>query len=169
MLDSANRLARMGCDFLICPDNTIHQALPLIEATSPLPWLHIANVVADEASRRGFRRVGIMGTRWLVASDVYPDRLLPCRIDYERPTPEERDVIHRIIMDELVYGASKPKSVAYLRHVIEGMKRRGCDAVVLGCTELPLAIDDSNSVLPALDSTRLLARAALRYAVAACT
>jgi len=165
MLDSAGRLARMGCDFLICPDNTIHQALPLIEARSPLPWLNIAKVIADEAVRRGFRRLGLTGTRWLLSSDVYPDRLMPRGIGFERPTPEERNEIHRIIMHELVYGVLKPRSTAYFQRVIERMRENGCDGVVLGCTEIPLIINDQNSPLPTLDSTRLLARAALRHAV----
>lgn len=161
MLDSANRLAQMGCDFLICPDNTIHQALPLIEKRSPLPWLEMPSVVAQEATQRGFRNVGVLGTSWLVTSDVYPERLLPRGIECERPSPQERDEIHRIIMEELVYGNFKPESVAYFQRVIERMKEEGCDAVVLGCTEIPLIVNDDNSVLPTLDSTRLLAVAAL--------
>src|SRR5215208_964942 len=75
MLSSADRLARAGADFLICPDNTIHQAFPLVEPRSPRPWLHIAGVVADEAAARDFRRVGLTGTRWLVESSVYADQL----------------------------------------------------------------------------------------------
>ncbi|MGB6601347.1 MAG: amino acid racemase [Candidatus Cybelea sp.] len=164
MLDSADRLARIGCDFLICPDNTIHQALPLIETRLPLPWLHIADVVAEEAARRGFRRLGLTGTRWLVASEVYPEKLRGRGIEHDRRSCEEREEINRIIMHELVYGAVKPTSVAYFQNVIAKMKERGCDAVVLGCTEIPLIINDSNSALPTLDSTRLLARAALHHA-----
>ena len=154
MLDSANKLAASGAQFLICPDNTIHQALPFIEARSPLPWLHIARVVAEEAKARGYRRVGLTGTRWLVLSDVYP-------AEYVRPHDDEREEISRIIMDELVHGVFKPEAVAYFQRVIARMKDDGCDAVVLGCTEIPLIIDDANSALPTLDSTRLLARAAL--------
>ena len=164
MLDSANRLERVGCDFLVCPDNTIHQALPLIEPRLPLPWLHIADVVADEAARRGFRRLGLTGTRWLVASEVYPKKLQARGIEHDRPSSEECEEINRIIMQELVYGIVKPTGVAYFQRVIDEMKARGCDAVILGCTEIPLIIDDSNSALPTLDSTRLLARAALQYA-----
>ena len=164
MLDSARRLARIGADFVISPDNTIHQALPLIEARSPLPWLDIAKIVADEAKRRGFRKLAILGTRWLVTGDVYPDRLIPRAMDYDRPTSEERDEIHRIIMHELVHGIFRPESIAYFQDVIGRMKQTGCDAVVLGCTEIPLIVNDSNSALPTLDSTRLLARAALRHA-----
>ncbi len=165
MLDSAERLARAGADFLICPDNTIHQGLAFVEGRSPLPWLHIADVVADEAVRRGFRRIGITGTRWLVESDVYPEPLAARGIDHLRPDAEERAEMNRVIMDELVYGVFKPESVAYFQRVIEGLKQRDCDAAVLGCTEVPLIISDSNSALPTLDSTRLLARAALHRAI----
>ncbi len=164
MLDSANKLAAIGADFLIGPDNTFHQALPFIAARLPLPWLHIADVVADEAARRGFLRIGITGTRWLVESEVYPEKLALRGIDHVRANAEERAEMNRIIMDELVYGVFKPDSVAYFQRVIDGLKDRGCDAVVLGCTEIPLIINDANSALPTLDSTRLLAGAALRYA-----
>jgi aspartate racemase len=165
MLNSADKLAKVGADFLICPDNTIHQALPYVEPRSPLAWLHIAEVVADEAAGRGFRRLGITGTRWLVESGVYPEKLAAHGLEYVRPTTEEREETNRIIMDELVYGVFRPESVAAFQRAIERMKGEGCDAVVLGCTEIPLIIDDSNSPLPTLDSTRLLARAALRRAV----
>jgi aspartate racemase len=166
MLSSAGKLAQTGADFLICPDNTIHQALPDIEPRSPLPWLHIAEVVAGEAVERGFRRLGITGTRWLVDSETYPQKLAARGLQAVRPSAGEREAIHRIIMDELVYGVFKPEAIATLRRVIERMQAEGCDAVVLGCTEIPLVIDDSVSPLPTLDSTRLLARAALRRALA---
>jgi aspartate racemase len=167
MLASAEKLARIGADFLICPDNTIHQALPFIEARSPLPWLHIAGVVADEAAARGFRRVGITGTRWLVGSEIYPEKFTARGLAWLRPSAEERDEINRLIMDELVYGTFTPAQVGYFQQVIGQMKEQGCDAVVLGCTEIPLILNDTNSPLPTLDSTRLLARAALRRAVQA--
>ncbi len=165
MLASANKLAQIGADFLICPDNTIHQALPYVEPASPLPWLHIAEVVADTAQARGFRRLGLTGTRWLVDSNVYPEKLTARGIAHVCPTPDERDEINRIIMDELVYGRFKPAAIAYFQRVFGRMKDDGCDAVILGCTEIPLIMSDENSPLPTLDSTRLLARAALRRAV----
>ena len=169
MLSSANKLAKIGADFLICPDNTIHQALPYVEPRSPLPWVHIAEVVAAHAAERGFWRLGLTGTRWLVESEVYPEKLTARGIGYVRPNPTEREEINRIIMDELVYGVFKPEAVAYFQRVIERIKNEGCDAVVLGCTEIPLIMNDSNSPLPTLDSTRLLARAALRRAVQGAT
>ena len=127
--------------------------------------MHIAEIVADEAATRAFRRVGLTGTRWLVESNVYPEKLSERGIEYLRPTPDEREEINRIIMQELVYGTFKPGSVTYFERVIATMKERGCDAVVLGCTEIPLIVGDDNAVLPTLDSTRLLARAALRRSV----
>jgi len=165
MLSSANKLFSGGADFLICPDNTIHQALPYIAARSPLPWLHIAEVVAAEAVARKFRRLGLTGTRYLIQSEVYPEQLTARGLEFLRPNFAEREEINRIIMDELVCGIFKPAAVAYFQAVIARMKNEGCDAVVLGCTEIPLIMNDANSQLPTLDSTRLLARGALRWAV----
>ncbi len=164
MLASAHKLAAIGADFLICPDNTIHQALPLVLPRSPRPWLHIADEVARAALARGHKRLAITGTRWLVDSDVYPSALAAHGLQFQRPSDADRDDLNRIIMDELVYGTFKPESVAAFQRVIERFARDGCDAVVLGCTEIPLIINDGNSALPTLDSTRLLARAALRKA-----
>jgi aspartate racemase len=167
MLSSANKLKSSGADFLICPDNTIHQALPFIDAKLPLPWLHIAEVVAAEAVERGFKRLGLTGTRWLVDSAVYPPKLKSRGLKLARPNSAERDEINRLIMAELVCGVFSAKTVAYFQQVIVRLKHdEHCDAVILGCTEIPLIINDANSALPTLDSTRLLARAALRRATA---
>jgi aspartate racemase len=164
MLASARKLAAIGADFLICPDNTLHQAMPYVEPWSPLPWLHIANVVADAAMARGFRCIGVTETRWLVESEVYPQALTAHGLRCVRPDATERDEMNRIIMDELVCGVFKPEAIAWFQQVIGRLRDAGCDAVVLGCTEIPLIINDANSLLPTLDSTRLLARAALRRA-----
>jgi len=166
MLSSSQKLARAGADFLICPDNTIHRALPWVLRRSPLPWLHIAEVVAAHAAERGFHRLGLTGTRYLVDSEVYPDKLAARGIDYLRPNPTERAEINRIIFEELVAGVFRPEAIASLQRVMARMRAEGCDAVVLGCTEIPLIMNDENSPLPTLDSTRLLARAALRRAAA---
>ena len=164
MLESANRLAAGGADFLICPDNTIHQSMRFIADRLPLPWLHIAEIVAEEAARRRFQRVAITGTRWLVESEVYPEKLAARGLEWLRPELAEREQINRIIMDELVRGVINPESLLVLGRIIERLKDGGCDAVVLGCTELPLILNDGNSPLPTVDSTRLLAREALRRA-----
>jgi len=168
MLSSAAKLQAAGADFLICPDNTIHQAMDRVRPRSPLPWLHIAEVVAEEASARGFRRLGLTGTRWLVESDVYPTALRRYGIDCVIPQLHERAQLGAIIMSELVNGIFDPASVAQFQTVIARLKdEERCDAVVLGCTEIPLIIHDGNASLPTLDSTRLLARAALSQALAA--
>lgn len=167
MLDSARRLAAIGAEVLVCPDNTIHAAFERVAPHAPRPWLHIAEVVAEEAARRGFRCCGVLGTRWLVASEVYPAALAARGIAAIRPTADDAEQVSAVIMDELVPGRIVPASTARLQVVIERLKQAGADAVVLGCTELPLVLDDGNSALPTLDSTRLLARAALDRALAA--
>jgi aspartate racemase len=157
MLSSAESLARGGADVLICPDNTIHRAVPYITDRLPRPFLHIAEVVAAEAARRGFRKPGLTGTRYLVESNVYP-------ASYVRPSEEEREEINRIIFAELVNGIFTDASRSFVQRVIAALRTAGCDAVVLGCTELPLLITDETSPLPTLDSTRLLAGAAVGWA-----
>src|SRR5262249_38602522 len=146
-------------------DNTLHAALPHIQSRLRRPLLHIAEVVAAEAVNRGYHRLGLLGTRWLVESEVYPDKLSARGLEYVRPDVTDRAEVNRIIMDELVYGVQKPEGIAYHQRVMQRMKDQRCDAIVLGCTEIPLIMSDANSPLPTLDSTRLLARAALRQAL----
>lgn len=166
MMSSAEKLARAGADFLICPDNTIHQAFELVEHRSPRPWLHIAQEVACEAKRNHFKRLAVLGTRYLMEGPVYPEKLKAAGLDYRTPGPQQREKIDQIIMDELVNGQFLPRSRTYFTEVIRGLKDEGCDAVALACTEIPLIVNEESSPLPPLDSTRLLARAALRKAVA---
>lgn len=166
MLDSAQRLKTIGADFVISPDNTIHQALDLVRSRSPLPWLHIAEEVAAEAECNRFKHVGVTGTRFLMEGPVYPRKLSDRNIQHSIPTPEQRQEINRIIFEELVCGRILPQSLRFFQSAIEDLKSRGCDAVALSCTEIPLLITPEDSPLPVLDSTRLLARAALRKAIA---
>jgi aspartate racemase len=165
MLSSAEKLSKIGADFLISPDNTIHRAYEFMAERSPLPWLHIVQEVANQAHQSGYHRLGVLGTRYTMEGPVYPQKLAAAGIDYRMPGPKERERIDQIIMDELVYGTFTPRSLAYFTEVIRELKDDGCDAVVLGCTEIPLLVTPESSPLPTLDSTRLLARAALRKAV----
>lgn len=165
MLRSAAALQHAGADFLICPDNTNHQALPEVLPASPLPWLHIAEEVGKEAKARNFKKVGLTGTKFLVRSAVYPEKLDALGIRYARPTEAQQERINAIIFDELVRGRQEPESLRYFQQIIQEFKANGCDAVVLGCTEIPLLVNDGNSPLPTLDSTRILARAALCHAL----
>ena len=164
LLSSANILARAGADLLICPDNTLHQALDLVRQQSPAPWLHIAEEVAAVAATRGFKRLGILGTRYLMEGPVYREKFVARGIAHEIPKADDRERINAIIFNELVYGRFEETSRHYFRTVIETLGDRGCDAVVLGCTEIPLLVTEAESPLPAIDSTRTLARAALREA-----
>lgn len=167
MLSSAEHLAKIGADLLICPDNTIHQAFDLVEHRSPRPWLHIAEEAAKEAQRCGYKRIGVLGTRYLMEGPVYAEKLKAAGLDYRIPGGPEREKINQIIFDELVNGKFLPQSRAYFTEVIRGLGDEGCDAVVLACTEIPLLVTPESSPLPTLDSTRLLARAALKKAVSA--
>ena len=164
MLASARKLASAGADFLICPDNTDSPGVAIRRTSISAPVASHCGSRGESAAERGFRRLGLTGTRWLVDSEVYPEKLAARGLECIRPNPDEREQMNRIIMDELVYGITTPKGVSYFLAVIQRLKERNCDAVILGCTEIPLIVNDENSVLPTLDSTRLLARAALRRA-----
>lgn len=167
MADSAKHVASLGAKFAICPDNTVHEALDYVLADSPIPWLHIAEVVAREAQRRELRRLAVLGTRYLMEGPVYRDKLDALDIEWRIPGQADRETIQRIIFDELVFSRIQPESQRDLGRIIAELAReQGCDAVVLGCTELPLAVTSDVSPLPTLDSTRLLARAAIRRSVA---
>lgn len=167
MLASAKKVAGAGADFAVCPDNTIHQSFALFIYKSPIPWLHIAQVVAEEAKKKGYRRLGVLGTRYLTEGPVYREKLDAAGIGHMTPEKADRERINSIILDELVAGVFTDEARDYFARVIRWLQGQGCDAVVLGCTEIPLIVTRESSPLPVLDSTRLLARAALKKAIEA--
>src|SRR5262249_35271468 len=140
MLSSTRKLAQVGAEFAICPDNTFHQAFEFVSPESPLPWLHIARVVAGEANNRGFARIGVLGTKYLMEGPVYTEACKQFGIESIIPVESDRERINTIIFKELVYGSFPEASRRYLVEVIEKLKKEGCDAVVLGCTEIPLIV-----------------------------
>jgi aspartate racemase len=162
---SVDRLAAAGADFFICPDNTAHLALESAAPPLALPGLHIAAAVADEAAFREFKTVALTGTRWTMEGPIYPRELSRRGIACVAPSPAEREVIQRIIFDELVRGIVSDASRARFAEIVARMKTKGCDAVALSCTELPMLLDDATSPIPTLDSTRLLAHAAVAVAL----
>lgn len=162
---SASKVAAAGADFAICPDNTFHQAFEYLLPKSPIPWLHIANSVAEEAHRQGYRRLGILGTKYLMEGPVYPETLKHFELERRIPDEPDRLRINDIIFKELVNGIFLESSRLYFNEVTAKLKAQDCDAVVLGCTEIPLIVRPDDSPLPTLDSTRLLARAALKKAL----
>ena len=167
MLDSARLLASAGADFAICPDNSAHVAWDDVQAETPIPWLHIARVVGEEAARRGFRRVGILGTRYTMGggAPIYRGALDSVGIETIVPDAADAETVHRIIFAELVDGVFTDASRQIYNGVIARLADRGCDAAALACTEIPLLVRPEESPLPTLDSTRLLAKAALREAL----
>jgi len=167
MLESARLLASAGADFAICPDNSAHLAWDHVQAETPIPWLHIARVVGEEARRRGFRRVGILGTRFTMGGGApfYRPVLDALAIETIVPDPADAETVDRIIFAELVDGVFTDASRDFYNRVIARLADRGCDAVALACTEIPLLVRPEDVPLPTLDSTRLLAKAALREAL----
>ncbi len=162
---SADRLARAGAEFFICPDNTAHLALERPGPDLALPGLHIADVVAGQAASDGRGRVAVLGTRYTMDSPLYPRALAARGIDSEIPAEDDRELINKIIFDELVNGVFTEQSRQEYVRIIAGLAERGCDAVALVCTEIPLLVTPADSPLPTLDSTRLLARVGLAVGV----
>ena len=161
----ARKLAAAGCDFFVCPDNTAHIALESPGQPYPIPALHIGEVVAEQALRDGRTRVGILGTKYTMTGPVYPGALGRRGIDWAVPDEADRKIVDDIIFNELCLGDFRDKSRdAYVR-IIDKLKADGCDAVALVCTEIPLLIPQHVSPLPTLDSTRLLAAAAVEAAI----
>jgi aspartate racemase len=163
--EDAAKLAAAGADFFVCPDNTAHIALESEGEPFPISGLHIGEVVAEEAERRGFRKVGILGTKWTMTGPVYPGALSRRGIAWAVPDETDRKTVDDIIFQELCLGVIRDESRSAYGRIIGKMADEGCDAVALVCTEIPLLVSDETSPLPTLDSTRLLAKAAVEVAL----
>jgi aspartate racemase len=161
----ARKLAAAGADFFVLPDNTAHIALEAPGEPFPIPCLHIGEVVAAQAVADGRTRIAILGTDWTMTGPVYPGALGRRGLAWEIPDAADRATIHRVIMDELCLGEFKDESRAAYVAIIDKLAARECDAVALVCTEIPLLIGPADSPLPILDSTRLLACAAVDAAL----
>lgn len=161
MSHSAAKLVRAGADVIVCPNNTLHKAFDLVE--SSIPWLHIAEPVVKEIARRGWRRVGILGTQIVMEGSIYSPRLKQSGINAVIPRKDARVRIQHIIRAELIAGLFTTQSRRFLQKVIAEMSADGVEAVILGCTELPLLLSDEQAALPLLNSTSLLAQAALYH------
>jgi aspartate racemase len=161
----ANKLAAAGADFFICPDNTAHIALESPGEPFPIPCLNIAEVVADQAMRDGRRKIGILGTKYTMNGPVYPGALGRRGLEWAVPSEDDRRLVNAIIFDELCLGVFTDDSRSAYVRIIDQLAGQGCDAVALVCTEIPLLVTADDSPLPILDSTRLLARAAVAVAI----
>jgi aspartate racemase len=165
LLESAKKVASAGADFAICPANTTHEAFRFMRSRSPIPWLHIAEVVGDAAASRALSRLGILGTKFLMEGNLYDEVLSERGIEAVRPDQNEREKINTLIFDELVKGILHNSTREFFRGVTSHLATNGCDAVVMGCTEIPLILRQEDVEVPLLDSTRLLAKAALEEAL----
>lgn len=163
--EDASKLAAAGCDFFVLPDNTAHIAMELEGEPFPIPGLHIGEVVAEQAQRDGRSKVGILGTRFTMTGPVYPGALGRRGMEWAVPDEADRKVVDDIIFDELCLGSFTDESRSAYVRIINKLKDAGCDAVALVCTEIPLLITQDVSPLPILDSTRLLAAAAVEVAL----
>jgi len=162
---TAQRLADAGCDFFVCPDNTAHIALDAAGEPYQLPGLHICEVVAERAKATGRRRIALLGTRYTMQGPAYPAALARHGLEMRVPSAADQDVLNGLIFDELCMGEITETARAEFLRVIDELKDKGCDAVALSCTEIPLIVTPENSPLPTLDSTRLLAHAAVDVAL----
>jgi aspartate racemase len=165
LVESAGRVARAGADFAICPANTTHEAFRFMRQRSPIPWLHIVETVGDAAAAQGLSKLGILGTRFLMEGNLYQKVLSKRGIEAVIPDAKERETINTLIFGELVKGILENSTREYFRGVVSQLAQKGCDAVVMGCTEVPLILKPEDVEVPLLDSTRLLARAALKEAL----
>jgi aspartate racemase len=165
LLDSVEKVVRAGADFAICPANTAHEAFKFMRPRSPVPWLHIVEVVAEAAASRGLSKLGVLGTKFLMEGTVYREVLSNRGIEAVIPQAERRERINALIFDELVKGDLKSSTREYFRGVVAELTEAGCDGVVMGCTEIPLILRQEDVETPLLDSTRLLAKAALEEAL----
>ena len=163
--EDAAKLSAAGADFFVCPDNTAHIALESQNEPFAIPGLHIGEVVAEEAERRGFRKIGILGTKWTMTGPVYPGALRRRGIDWAVPDEADRKTVDDIIFNELCLGVIRDESRSAYCRIIGKLADEGCDAVALVCTEIPLLVSDETSPLPTLDSTRLLAKTAVEVAL----
>ena len=165
ILEGVQQVADGGADFYVCPDNTAHIALEPIAADLPLPGLHIAEVVCHEITMRGWQHVGLLGTRWTMTGPVYETALRKRGLERLVPDEPTREQLNTAIFDELCMGIFNDSTTDLFLGAIKDLKSRGAECVILGCTEIPLIVTEENSSLPTLDSTRLLAKYAVREAV----
>lgn len=165
MAHDAHVLAQAKCDFFVCPDNTAHIVFEAPGVPMALPGLHIAEIVAQRAKADGRRCVALLGTKWTMEGPVYAAALARAGVDMRVPNEAERKMIDDSIFGELTLGEFSGATRAKYVAVIERLKAEGCDAVALSCTEIPILIPPGVSPLPSLDSTRLLAHAAVAAAI----
>ena len=165
LADCARALESAGADFLVLCTNTMHKVAPAIEAAVRIPLLHIADATAEEINQSGFSAVGLLGTRFTMEQDFYRDRLRGRHgLQVLVPAQEDREVVHRVIYDELCLGKVLPGSRSEYRRIIDALVSQGAEAIILGCTEISLLVDQQDSSVPLFDTAAIHARKAAEWA-----
>ena len=166
LAEAARSLELAGADFLVLCTNTMHKVAPAIEAAVRIPLFHIVDPTAEEIRRAGYSKIGLLGTRFTMEQAFYRDRLRERHgLEVLVPDQEDRDIVHRVIFDELCLGAINPTSRAEYRSIIAALVARGAQAVILGCTEISLLVAQQDSAVPLFDTTGIHARKAAEFAL----
>ncbi len=166
LVDGARRIESAGADFLLICTNTMHKVAGRVESEIDIPLLHIADATGRQIHNRGFNKVALLGTRFTMEQAFYRGRLEE-RFDLEVLVPDkaERELVHRVIYDELCLGSIRQTSREQFVGIIGGLADRGAEAVILGCTEIALLVDQKDTSMPLLDTTRIHAIAAVDEAL----
>jgi aspartate racemase len=163
---AARSLQTAGADFIVLCTNTMHKVAAEIESAVRIPLLHIADATAQIIAARGLKRVGLLGTRFTMEGDFYKGRLIQKHgLEVLVPGTADRELVHRVIYEELVVGRTEPSSRREFAAIIERLVGEGAEGVILGCTEIGLLVKDKDSPVPLFDTTRIHAEAAVDLAL----
>jgi len=165
LANSARALEHAGADFLVLCTNTMHRVAPAIENGVTIPLLHIADATAAQIKRAGLRTIGLLGTRFTMEQDFYRGRIEAHGIKVVAPDAEDRDLVHRVIYDELCLGDIRDDSRNAYREVIARLAARGAEGIIFGCTEIGLLVSAADSPVPAFDTTAIHAASAVEFAL----
>lgn len=165
LANAAARLASIGAECILLCANTLHMHAERVQAALTIPLIHLVDVTAKEIRKSGIQTVGLLGTRLTMERDFYAKRLNAAGIEVLVLEKDEREFVHRTIQEELVKSVFLAKSREGFLHIIRGLANRGAKGVVLGCTEIPLLVEPDSSPLPAFDTTRIHALAAVEFAL----
>ncbi len=167
MVEAARNLEKGGADFVLICTNTMHKMAAEVQAGISIPLVHIADPTAKIIKSRGITKIGLLGTKYTMEQDFYKGRLIEnYGLDVVVPDAAGRQIIHDIIYDELCLGVVKESSRGAYQTIIEQLKQRGAEGIILGCTEIGLLIGASDTDLPVFDTTQLHAEAAVTWAMA---
>jgi len=166
MVAAARQVEAGGADFLVICTNTMHKMAEDVQQQIKIPLLHIADATAERIKARGLKKIGLLGTRFTMEEDFYKGRLIEkYGLEVLIPSAAERDVIHRVIYEELVIGKVLPGSKAQYARIIRSLVDLGAEGIILGCTEIGLLVKDEDSAVPLFDTTRIHALAAVDLAL----